>query len=108
MAGGNDEPQGFSLGRSETGGRSGGSLRDEFSEYANVRRRLVRHTLEEEGSIVTNALGGEGFLDGCTTRGGVDGVVFGTGGLNGWHFRLEDGSVTKGDGRGRALEGKSI
>ena len=58
--------------------------------------------------VVTNALGGEGFLDGCTTRSSVDGVVFGTGGLNGWHFRLQDGSVTKGDGRGRALEGKSI
>jgi len=48
-------------------------------------RRPMKHTLEEEGTIETNTLGGMGFLDGCTVGGGVDGVVFGLDRLRRWH-----------------------
>ena len=46
----------------------------------------MKHTLEEEGTVETNALGGMGFPDGCTIGGGVDGVVFGLGDLSRWHL----------------------
>ena len=46
----------------------------------------MEHTLEEEGAVETNALGGMGFPDGCTIRGGVDGVVFSLGDLSRWHL----------------------
>jgi len=42
--------------------------------------------LEEEGTVETNALGGMGFLDGCTIGSGVDGVVFGLGDLSSRHL----------------------
>ena len=45
----------------------------------------MKHTLEEERAVETNALGGEGFLDRCTVGSGVDGAVFGGGGFIGWH-----------------------
>ena len=109
VAGGNDEPQGFSPGQSGPGGRAGGSLRSELSKCANVRRRLVRHTLEEEGPIETNALGGEGFLDRCTTGSGVDGVVFGLGGLNGWHYFVCEMVVSRrGMREGERWRGRSL
>ena len=41
--------------------------------------------MEEEGAVETNALGGMGFLDGCTVGSGVDGVVFGLGDLSSRH-----------------------
>jgi len=42
--------------------------------------------LEEEGTVETNALGGMGFLDGCTIGSGVDCVVFGLGSLSSRHL----------------------
>ena len=50
-----------------------------------MRRWSVKHTLEEERTVETNALRGIGFLDGCTVGGGVDGVVVGLHDLSGWY-----------------------
>ena len=46
----------------------------------------MKHTLEEEGAVETNALGGMGFLYGRTIGGGVDSVVFSLDGLSRWHL----------------------
>lgn len=62
------------------------SYHGELSRCVYVRRRPVEHTLEEEGTVGTNPLGGMGFLDGCTIGGGVDGVVFGLDDLSGRHL----------------------
>jgi hypothetical protein len=67
----------------------------------------VKHTLEEEGAVETNALGGMWFFDGCTIGGGVGGVVFGLDDLSRWHlfvrktialYREEPGGQERGGG----------
>jgi len=84
--GNDDEPQGFSPGQSEIGGRSSGNLIETSSvSVSTCGGGLVKHTLEEEGAVETDPLGGEGFLDRCTVGSGVDGIVLGLDGLRGWH-----------------------
>ena len=63
----------------------------------------MKHTLEEEGAVEANALGGVRFFDGCTVGGGVDGIVLGLGGFRGWHFFVckTTKSVTERTGRGQ-------
>ena len=69
----------------------------------------MRCTLEEEGAVETNALGGEGFLDRCTTGSGVDGVVFGLGDLSGWHcFVHEMRALQRGIREGESWRGWSL
>ena len=58
-------------------------------------RRLVKRTLEEEWTVETDPLGGEGFLDGCAVGGGVDGVIFGLDGLSGWHIFVRETMILR-------------
>lgn len=65
----------------------------------------MKHTLEEEGTVETNALGGIRLLDWCTVGGGINGVrVFGLDHLSGWHLFVCE--VITPVGRGMGWSGK--
>ena len=61
---------------------------ERFNESVGVRRPgcYINHTLKEEGSVGSNALGGIRFHNGCTVGSCVNGIVPGLGGFSGRHL----------------------